>query len=76
MVVARIKPYYEILRSLREDHDLTQSDVANLLGTTKQVYSRYENGVNEMPVRHIVTLCKFYRVSADFILGLPENEGV
>ena len=73
--MARIKPYYEILRSLREDHDLTQSDVANLLGTTQQVYSRYENGVNEMPVRHIVTLCKFYRVSADFILGLPENEG-
>ena len=73
-MVARIKPYYEILRSLREDHDLTQSDVANLLGTTQQVYSRYENGVNEMPVRHIVTLCKFYRVSADFILGLPENE--
>lgn len=74
--MARIKPYYEILRSLREDHDLTQSDVANLLGTTQQVYSRYENGVNEMPVRHIVTLCKFYRVSADLILGLPENEGV
>ena len=61
-MVVQIKPYYEILRGLREDHDLTQ--------TTQQVYSRYENGVNEMPVRHIITLCKFYRVSADFILGL------
>ena len=65
-----MKKYYEIIRSLREDHDLTQAQVAELLGTTQQVYSRYENGVNEMPVRHIITLCKFYRVSADFILGL------
>lgn len=70
MEVKQIKPYYEIIRSLREDHDLTQTDIANLLGTTQQVYSRYENGINEMPVRHIITLCKFYRVSADFILGL------
>ncbi len=69
-MVVQIKPYYEILRGLREDHDLTQTEIAALLGTTQQVYSRYENGVNEMPVRHIITLCKFYRVSADFILGL------
>lgn len=67
-----MKEYYIILRELREDNDLKQSDIANILNTTQQVYSRYEKGINEMPVRHIITLCKFYKVSADYILGLTE----
>ena len=65
-----MKHYPDIIRELREDHDLTQSDIAKVLGTNQQVYSRYEKGINEMPVRHIITLCKFYQVSADEILGL------
>lgn len=65
-----MKEYPEIIRELREDNDLNQSDIAKILGTTQQVYSRYEKGINEMPVRHIITLCKFYGVSADYILGL------
>lgn len=65
-----MKEYYEILRELREDHDYTQSQIARLLNTTQQVYSRYERGVNEMPVRHLRVLCQFYRVSADYVLGL------
>lgn len=65
-----MKKYYEIIRDLREDNDLKQSDIAKILETTQQVYSRYEKGINEMPVRHIITLCKFYNVSADYILGL------
>lgn len=65
-----MKKYNEIIRELREDNDLKQSDIAKLLGTTQQVYSRYENGENEMPIRHIITLCKFYNVSADYILGI------
>lgn len=65
-----MKEYYEILRELREDHDYTQSQIARLLNTTQQVYSRYERGVNEMPVRHLHVLCQFYRVSADYVLGL------
>ena len=44
-----MKSYAEILRELREDRDLTQSQVAQILGTTQQVYSRYERGINEMP---------------------------
>ena len=68
-----MKRYYEKLRELREDNDLKQSDIAHLLGTTQQVYSRYENGINEMPVRHLVTLCRFYGVSADKGLGLDEK---
>ena len=60
------------LRESREELDLKQKDIAKLLGTTQQVYSRYENGENEIPVRHIITLCKFYNVSADYILGLKK----
>lgn len=67
-----MKEYNKIIRELREDHDLKQKDIAKLLGTTQQVYSRYENGENEIPVRHIITLCKFYNVSADYILGLKK----
>lgn len=65
-----MKEYYEILRELREDHDYTQSEIAGVLCTTQQVYSRYERGVNEMPVHHLRTLCEFYRVSADYVLSL------
>ena len=68
-----MKEYPEILRELREDNDLTQNDVAEVLGTTQQVYSRYEKGINEIPVRHIIALSKFYKVSSDYILGLEEK---
>ena len=67
-----MKQWNEIIRELREDHDLKQSDVAKALQTTQQVYSRYENGVNEIPVRHIITLCRFYNVSADYLLGITD----
>ena len=66
-----MKEYWEIIRELREDHDLRQADVAAILHTTQQVYSRYEKGVNEMPIRHLRTLCEFYHVSADYVLSLP-----
>ncbi len=65
-----MKDYIEIIKDLREDNDKTQKEIAEYLGTTQQVYSRYEKGLNEIPVRHIFALCKFYNVSADYILGL------
>ncbi len=68
-----MKKYYEIIRELREDRDLKQSDIAKLLETTQQVYSRYEKGINEIPIRHIITLCKYYNVSADYILGINKK---
>ncbi len=68
-----MKSWQERIRELREDHDLTQRDVAALLGTTQQVYSRYEQGVNELPIRHLITLCRFYKVDSDYILGLSEQ---
>lgn len=69
-----MKTYVEVIRELREDNDLKQEVVAKVLGTTQEVYSRYENGRNEMPVRHIIALCKFYGVSADYILGLTQEK--
>lgn len=71
--VMQMKPYYERMRDLREDRDLTQQDIANVLKTTQQVYSRYENGTNQIPIHHLITLCKFYRVSSDYVLGLKEE---
>ena len=65
-----MKTYYDRLRELREDRDLTQLDVAKVLNTTQQVYSRYENGINQIPLHHLVSLCKFYKVSSDYILGI------
>lgn len=67
-----MKSYWEIIRELREDRDLKQYEIAAILGTTQQVYSRYENGLNEMPIRHLATLCSYYRVSADYVLGLSK----
>lgn len=68
-----MKPYYVILRELREDNDITQQQIAELLGTTQQVYSRYEKGINEMPIRHLITLCRFYRVTSDYVLGIEKQ---
>lgn len=61
--------YVKIIRDLREDHDLTQQQVADILGTSQTMYARYERGANEIPVRHIVTLARYYKVSCDYILG-------
>ena len=71
--VIKMKQCYERLRDLREDNDLKQKEVAEILNTTQQVYSRYENGLNEIPMHHLVTLSKFYKVSTDYILGLTDN---
>ncbi len=67
--------YNIILKELREDREpkTTQKAIAELLGTTQQYYSEYENGKRPLPIEHLVTLCKFYGVSADYILGLPEG---
>ena len=62
--------YMRMIRDLREDADLTQTQVAQMLGTSQTMYARYERGASELPIRHLISLCRFYRVSADYILGL------
>ncbi len=65
-----MKSYQERIRALREDRDLTQEQVAKYLGTSQTMYARYERGANELPIRHLVKLCKLYHVSSDDILGI------
>ena len=66
--------YIKIMRDLREDSDKTQQEIANVLGTSQTMYARYERGANELPIHHLLTLCQYYGVSADYFLGLTENE--
>ena len=66
--------YVKRIRDLREDHDSTQQEIANILGTSQTMYARYERGANELPIRHLITLCKYYHVSADYILGLKNKQ--
>lgn len=65
--------YIRRIRDLREDADLTQSEVAAMLGTSQTMYARYERGANELPLRHLVKLCRIYHVSSDYILGLTDT---
>ena len=65
--------YVKRIRDLREDHDKTQQEIADILGTSQTMYARYERGANEMPIRHLLALCKYYGVSADYILGLKDT---
>lgn len=61
------------LREIRTTKGYSQLEIAELLNTTQQQYSKYETGVQELPARHIVTLCRFYKVSADELLGIPQS---
>ena len=65
--------YLKRIRDLREDNDFTQKQVADYLGTSQTMYARYERGANELPVHHLVSLCKLYNVSADYILSINNN---
>lgn len=66
--------YYQRLRDLREDHDLSQRVIAELLNTTTQQYCRYEKGEREIPLHHVITLAKYYKVSLDYIVGLTNSK--
>ena len=63
--------YVRILRDLREDADKTQTQIAEVLGTSQTMY--YERGANELPIHHLITLSKYYGVSTDYLLGLSKE---
>ena len=65
--------YVKRIRDLREDNDKTQKEIADLLGTSQTMYARYERGANELPIHHLITLCNYYNVSADYILGIKKK---
>ena len=66
--------YKKRIRDLRQENDLTQEFVArNVLGISQTMYARYERGANEMPIRHLISLSKYYQVTTDFILALTDK---
>ncbi len=65
--------YYERLRDIREDNDLTQSDIAKVLETTRQQVGKWESGVQMMGVDKYIKLAHYYGVSTDYLLGLTDN---
>ena len=69
-----VSMYLPRLRSLREDHDLTQAKVAALLGIDQRVYSTYETGKRDIPLPHLVTLADYYHVTTEYLLGRDHNE--
>ncbi len=65
--------YLRRLRDLREDHDLSQAEVASKLGIAQTVYSRYERGFQTIPLEHLLILSKIYNVSLDYLVESPVN---
>ena len=65
---------FKRIRDLREDHDLTQTQIAKILNCSQRVYSNYELGQRNVPVEVIIKLAKFYKVTTDYILGLSDEE--
>lgn len=66
--------YAERIRELRQDNDYTQQKIADILGVAQTTYSQYELEKRPMPIEYLVALCKFYNVSADYMLGLSDKK--
>lgn len=66
--------YFQRIADLRQDHDLTQQEVADILNCKREVYRRYEKGIREIPISYAITLAKYYHVSMDYLLGLSNRK--
>ena len=64
---------YQRLRNLREDRDLNQTAVAEVLHISQTTYSRYENGTLDIPSASLISLARFYGTSVDYLLGLTDD---
>lgn len=65
--------YRERLKAVREDRDLTQAQVGKLLNKSQQGYSHIESGRAELKIDDLITLCRFYNLSADYMIGLTDK---
>jgi len=65
--------YYRRIRELREDHDLTQRQLAAILKMTQTQYFRYEQGYRDIPTDILIALADLYHTSTDYILGRTDN---
>lgn len=68
--------YAERIRALRQDRDLTQTQIANMLGVAQTTYSQYELEKRPLPIDYLIALCKFYNVSADYMLGFTDKKSI
>ncbi|MBE6747036.1 MAG: helix-turn-helix transcriptional regulator [Ruminococcaceae bacterium] len=66
--------YISRLRALREDRDLKQKEIGAILNKSQQGYAHLENGVSRFSIEDIIALCKYYNVSADYILGFTDEQ--
>ena len=64
---------YRRIRDLREDHDLTQKQVAQILGMSQTGYSKYETGENDIPTAVLIKLADLYKTSIDYLLGRTDT---
>ncbi len=64
---------YERIRNLREDRDLNQTQVAQMLGMSQTGYSKYETGENDIPTQILIKLARYYNTSIDYLLGETNN---
>ena len=65
--------HFKRLKDIREDKELTQKQVAEVLNMKQQQYARYEAGINEIPFEYIIKLANYYNISIDYIAGLTDN---
>lgn len=68
--------YFRRLRDMREDADLKQKDIAEILGIRQNVYSRYERGFQTIPLEHLIRLADYYQVSTDYLLERTNNPNI
>ena len=66
--------HIERIRSLREDHDMSQAEVASILGIAQTSYSQYETGRVRFPLEHAITLARLYDVDMNFICGVSDQK--
>ena len=65
--------YYQRIKEIREDRDIKQKEIAEILQTDQSYYSKYERGLNPMTADQIIILCRYYNLSADYMLGLSDE---
>ena len=65
--------FYQRIRDLRIDHDKSQAEIANIIGTSQSYYAQYENGKRSIPFERVIILAKYYNVSLDYIAGLTNT---
>lgn len=65
--------YYKRIKEIREDRDIKQKEIAEILQTDQSYYSKYERGLHPMTAEQIIILCRYYNLSADYLLGIIDE---